>query len=135
MESGNVFVEVYREEVEALGTSLERRMVVLHNFVPIIRSFGGNRSNLLVAPSIARDEEDRNPSQLQARSACFFAPIMRSIGRVAYLGIVINALFPVQIERVFAGKSRVLSIEVIELGIGRHHVGHAAAFGVELPVE
>jgi hypothetical protein len=59
---------------------------------------------------------------------------MRVCERVRpYLVVEVYTTFPIEIQRVFAGKTRVFGVEVGELGEGRTHVAHLAALGVQLP--
>jgi len=64
VEGGNILVKIDREKIEASGTSLDGRLVLLEDIVEVIGRLCRNRSDLLVAASIAGDEEDRNTLDL-----------------------------------------------------------------------
>lgn len=56
MESGDVFVEVYRKEVERAFASGQRCLIMLNNVMEVVGSLSGNGSDLLIAACIAWDE-------------------------------------------------------------------------------
>lgn len=57
MEGRDVFVEIDSEEVQVPNARVDGRSVVLKIVVEIVGGFGSYWANLLVAPSIARNEK------------------------------------------------------------------------------
>ena len=57
------------------------------------------------------------------------------IALVIYLRIFIHHLFPVQVDGVFAGKTSVFRIEVLQLRKRRSHVRHTTSFRIQLPCQ
>jgi hypothetical protein len=80
------------------------------NIVEISRPLRGDRSNLLVTASISRDEENRNTFDLEVWSVLI--PLTVAI---PYLRVFVHHPLPVEINGIFACKTRVLRIKVSEL--------------------
>ena len=96
VEGRKVLIEVHREEVKALDARFQDRFVVLKNIMEIVCCFGGDRSDLLIAPGIARDEEDGYTLKLFAESERF--PAYSKLVEIFvkdYLGMIINSLLPI----------------------------------------
>ena len=135
MESRDILVEVDREEVETAGAAVDGGFVVLHHIVEVVGSLRGDGPNLLVASGVARDKKNGYPFELDtallASRYGLRGPSLEEHGQT-YLGIVVDALLPIQIQRVFAGESGVLRIEVVESRVRGAHVGHAAPLRLAL---
>lgn len=65
VKGGNVFVEVDSEEVKIAYASIERVAIVLKTLIKVSGCFGCNGPNLLVAASIAGNEDDRDSAKLE----------------------------------------------------------------------
>ena len=64
VKSGEVFIEIHREEINAGGSILQRLGILSDRIVIVLGRLGGQRSNLLIASSIPRYEQHRNPFHL-----------------------------------------------------------------------
>jgi hypothetical protein len=56
MERGHVFVEIHHEEIQTAGARLDCIFVMLYHIVEMSGRFRSQRSNLLVASSVSREE-------------------------------------------------------------------------------
>jgi hypothetical protein len=96
----DVFVEIDGEEVQAADSRLNRRLVLMEYVVEIICRFGGNGPDLLVAASVARNEENGDTFDLGDVSRELMQPFVgrragNKDGLSSYLILVINSLLSI----------------------------------------
>jgi hypothetical protein len=141
MESRNVLVKVHREEIKTSHARFDCAVVLLENIVKVVGCLGGDGPDLLVTPSVARDEENWNAPDLYPTLSVtcpgfvckFVGPqALADSSRRSYPGIIIYSLLSVEIEGVFAGEAGVFCVKVVQPRVGRAHVRHATAFRVNL---
>jgi len=65
MKSRDVFVEIYRKEINCSFPSLESLNVATNIIVKVVGGLGGERSDLFVTSSVSGDEEDGNTFDLE----------------------------------------------------------------------
>ena len=102
----NVFVEIGRKEIQIPDSRLKSIGILLNVALEVSGCFGGKWSDLLVASSVTSNEEYRNTLDLQTVIPC-------SIERpgLSYHCVLIDAPFPIEIQRVLAREACVLCIE------------------------
>jgi hypothetical protein len=110
VESGNIFVEIDSEEVQAAAASLERRRVVLDDIVEVLGRLGGNWPHLFIASGIAGYEEHRDAFDLK-KCMSFGRQDVRDLTSEPYSCVLVKATFAVKIYGIFAGKASVLGIK------------------------
>ena len=54
------------------------------------------------------------------------------VSRASNLCVMVDSLFAVQVQGVFAGEAGVFGVEVVELGVRRSHVRHATPLWADL---
>lgn len=64
VEGGNVFVEIDCKEVEAPNSGVQCRIVVLKIVMEEVCCLGCNRTDLLIAPCVARNKENGDSTKL-----------------------------------------------------------------------
>ena len=127
MKSCNVFVEVNSEEIKTAHACINGDTIMLQVVIEVVGGFRGYRANLLITPSIARDEENGNatklsPSQSVSGSACALS-WRKEKHRVAnYLFCIIDALLSVEIQRVLGSEPGVFGIKFGKMLIRRAHI-------------
>lgn len=123
VERRDIFIEIDGEEVEASDAGVVCLGVMLQDIVEVVCCLRGNGSDLLVAPGIARNEENGDSSYLRAVDV--------SSGLAKVLGIhiprhrmgdpnpcvMVNSLFAIHVQRIFACETGVFRIELVELGV------------------
>ena len=84
VKSGDIFVEIGREEVEWFLAEFDSVRVILQSLVKVDRSLRGETSDLLIATSVPRNEENRDPFDL-VNSLASVAPLPEQSGESSLL--------------------------------------------------
>lgn len=128
MKSGEIFIEIDGEEIQACDALFQSLAILLYTVMVVRGCFEGQASRLFVTSCITWYEQNRDTLDLRRVSAYR----NRTYHIESHLWVFVKTAFSVQVEIVFAGKTRMLVIEVGELDVDGPGPAHIASLGVKL---